>query len=266
MAYPTDLDNFTDPQTTDTLNIGSHSAIHRANNVAIEALEAKVGADSSAVTTSHDYKLSEVTDKAVGKTATQTLTNKTLTSPKINENVVLTATATELNILDGVTAFRDEDDMASDSATSIASQQSIKAYVDNLFNTLMGSTYPIGRVIIDADNLGNPGTYLGFGTWTAFGAGRVIVGIDAGQTEFDTLGETGGSKTHTLIESEIPVLSHTIGNGGAINRNAGGGSQYGPNSLGTWSQTGGTIANHGGGGAHNNLQPYIVAYMWKRTA
>jgi hypothetical protein len=55
-------------------------------NDAIEALEAKVGINSSAVTTSHDYKLGEVTgtDKAVGKTATQTLTNKTLTSPIIN--------------------------------------------------------------------------------------------------------------------------------------------------------------------------------------
>lgn len=53
---------------------------------AMEAVQAKVGVDSSAVTTSHDYKLGEVTgsDKAVGKTATQTLTNKTLTSPVIN--------------------------------------------------------------------------------------------------------------------------------------------------------------------------------------
>ena len=43
----------------------------------------------------------------------------------------VTATATELNILDGVTAFVDEDDMSSDSATSIPSQQSVKAYVDS---------------------------------------------------------------------------------------------------------------------------------------
>ncbi len=91
----------------------------------------------------------------VSRISTDTLTNKTLTSPKINEDVAVTATATELNILDGVTSttaelnildgvtataseinildgksFVDEDDMASDSATAIASQQSIKAYVD----------------------------------------------------------------------------------------------------------------------------------------
>ena len=62
---------------------------------------------------------------------TQTFTNKTLTSPKFNEDVALTATSTELNLLDGITAVKDEDNMASDSNTSLATQQSIKAYVDS---------------------------------------------------------------------------------------------------------------------------------------
>jgi len=63
----------------------NHVTAHQNIQDAIEAIEAKVGADSSAVTASHDYKLGEVTgsDKAVSKTATQTLTNKTLTSPVI---------------------------------------------------------------------------------------------------------------------------------------------------------------------------------------
>lgn len=82
--FPTSLDTLTNPTSGQTLNSPSHADQHANANDAIEALEAKVGVDSSAVTTSHDYKLSEVTDKAVGKTATQTLTNKTLTSPKIN--------------------------------------------------------------------------------------------------------------------------------------------------------------------------------------
>ena len=62
---------------------------------------------------------------------TQTFTNKTLTSPKFNENVALTATSTELNLLDGITAIADEDNMSSNSATALATQQSIKAYVDS---------------------------------------------------------------------------------------------------------------------------------------
>jgi hypothetical protein len=83
MDYPTSIDTFANPTGTDYLDDPSHSDQHAETNDAIEALEAKVGADSSAVTTSHDYKLSGVTgtDKAVSKTGTETLTNKTLTSP-----------------------------------------------------------------------------------------------------------------------------------------------------------------------------------------
>lgn len=81
MAYPTDLDTFTTHNTGDVIE----ASYDNAQQVAISALEAKVGVDSSAVTTSHDYKLSGVTgsDKAVSKTGTETLTNKTLTSPTI---------------------------------------------------------------------------------------------------------------------------------------------------------------------------------------
>lgn len=88
--YPSSLDSFPNPQSTDLLDNASptldHWTQHANVNDAVEALEAKVGADGSAVTTSFDYKLNEVTgtDKAVGKTASQTLTNKTLTAPVIN--------------------------------------------------------------------------------------------------------------------------------------------------------------------------------------
>lgn len=83
MAYPTTLDSFT--ANVDNVDVIYASDVNELQT-AITSLEAKVGADSSAVTTSHDYKLGEVTstDKAVGKTATQTLTNKTLTSPVVN--------------------------------------------------------------------------------------------------------------------------------------------------------------------------------------
>ena len=83
-------------------------------------------------TTVSDNELTFAIDSTVATLAgTQTLTNKTLTSPKLNENVALTATSTELNLLDGITAIADEDDMSSNSATALATQQSIKAYVDS---------------------------------------------------------------------------------------------------------------------------------------
>lgn len=90
ITFPTSIDTLSNPTSTDLLENATaaldHDVQHSNANDAIEALEAKVGADGSAVTTSHDYKLSGVTgsDKAVSKTGSETLTNKTLTSPVIN--------------------------------------------------------------------------------------------------------------------------------------------------------------------------------------
>lgn len=83
ISFPTSLDTFTNPNPTDSTATVSHSSQHSNANDAIEALEAKVGIDGSAVTSSHDYKLSGVTgsDLACSLTGTETLTNKTLTSP-----------------------------------------------------------------------------------------------------------------------------------------------------------------------------------------
>ncbi len=92
MAYPTDLDSFSDvvDNTTDAT-----AANHNAIQDAIEALEAKVGADSSAVTTSHDYMLNDSDSPVVTKTGTQTLTNKTLTSPVLTTPSINGATPDE---------------------------------------------------------------------------------------------------------------------------------------------------------------------------
>lgn len=107
--FPSSLDTLTNPAAGDPQNNPSHSAQHANANDSIEALEAKVGINSSAVTTSHDYKLGEVTgtDKAVGKTATQTLENKTLTAPiwdgwsnfPKNSGVDLVFSATDANTI-----------------------------------------------------------------------------------------------------------------------------------------------------------------------
>jgi hypothetical protein len=102
MAFPTSLDSLTDPAATDKRNNPSLAEGQTLQNNAIEAVEAKVGIDSSAVTTSHDYKLSGVTgtDKAVSKTGTETLTNKTLTSPAITSPTITTSiivTSLDLN-------------------------------------------------------------------------------------------------------------------------------------------------------------------------
>lgn len=87
ITFPTTLDTLSNPASGDALNAsGGHALQHANANDAIEALEAKVGIDGSAVTTSLSYKLGGVTgsDKAVSLTGTEVLTNKTLTSPQIN--------------------------------------------------------------------------------------------------------------------------------------------------------------------------------------
>jgi hypothetical protein len=89
-------------------------------------------------------------------------------------------------------------------ATTAFVQQEITANAPDL-----SVLYPVGSVYINAAVSTNPGTLLGFGTWAAFGAGRVLVGLDAGDVDFDTVEETGGAKTHTLTVDEMPSHTHT---------------------------------------------------------
>lgn len=132
----------------------------------------------------------------------------------------------------------------------------------SLLTSVFLMAHPIGSIYMSVDST-NPGTIYG-GAWSAWGAGRVPVGIDAGQTEFDTVEETGGAKTHTLQTTEMPSHSHNI-------PTYTGDTTVGPNVSGIVGSTlayadGSDTSATGDGGAHNNLQPYIVCYMWKRTA
>lgn len=126
-----------------------------------------------------------------------------------------------------------------------------------------GEAFPVGSVFIAVVST-NPGTLLGYGTWSAFAAGRMLVGIDAGDTDFDTAEETGGTKTHTLTEAEIPAHSHVEQ---APSSASSGAMRFAvdTNASGTVSAGISTEAT-GGGGPHNNMPPYITCYMWKRTA
>ena len=154
------------------------------------------------------------------------------------------------------------------------------------------NAFPVGSVFI-AVVATNPATLLGYGTWSAFGAGRVLVGLDAADPDFDLVEEIGGAKTHTLSTAEIPAHTH-VQDAHTHTQNAHfhGLSRY-PTATGASSgfsadtSMSGTLTavtqptdsatatnqnatatnqNAGGGGSHNNVQPYIVVYMWKRTA
>ena len=130
--------------------------------------------------------------------------------------------------------------------------------------TINAHVYPVGS-IYTAVVATNPATLLGVGTWAVFGAGKVLIGIDSGDTDFDTVLETGGSKTdsHTLTIAEMPAHTHTTTTGSGGGSSSATSQTQSTNSVGT-----SATSSTGGGGAHTHdiVQPYIVVYMWRRTS
>ena len=172
------------------------------------------------------------------------------------------------------------------STGTASTQLATTAFVQS---ALVGA-YPVGSIYMNATVATNPATLLGFGTWVAFGAGKVPVGLNAADSDFDTVEETGGSKdsiipTHnhaagTLANASAGAHQHTTGTGRSAST-AGvtvgyfSGSHAGATgtALSTTDSQGahvhtisGDTANAGESATGKNLQPYIVVYMWKRTA
>lgn len=122
--------------------------------------------------------------------------------------------------------------------------------------------YPIGSIYMSVKNV-NPSTYLG-GTWVTWGTGKVPVGVDTSQTEFATVEKTGGEKTHRLTINEMPSHKHNLTIVGTGSTTASGVNWQSTNNTGKYAND--MIDGAGGDQPHNNLQPYITCYMWKRTA
>lgn len=137
---------------------------------------------------------------------------------------------------------------------------------------LVDLIYPIGSIYMSVSPT-NPNVLFG-GTWEAWGAGRVPVGVNASDSDFATVEKTGGAKTVTLTTAQMPAHTHSAlplaaqrGNVTLVMRaNAGlssGSNAYYEMSNGSNDYS---TSSTGGGGAHNNVQPYITCYMWKRIA
>lgn len=151
--------------------------------------------------------------------------------------------------------------------------------IDSTIHTLsLAAQLPVGSLYFNATDNTNPATLLGYGTWTSFGAGRVIMGDGTGtDINGDTLaaaaGDTGGEYNHLLTSNEMPAHTHGAGtltfspviatfatpNSSAI---TGGTGNAGNFSIGL----SGSTASAGGGVKHNVTPPYIVVFIWKRTA
>jgi hypothetical protein len=153
-------------------------------------------------------------------------------------------------------------------ALNNTTQLATTAFVQTALQVL----YPVGTIYTNIAVSTNPATLLGFGTWVAI-TGRVVVGLDSGDAAFDTVGETGGSKdaivvshTHGITD---PGHTHTTNGttfGGAPQGLVGQGNPYLAAETISTSATGISINSTGSSGTNANLPPYVVAYVWKRTA
>jgi hypothetical protein len=268
------------------LNVGSGKTLNVAGTATLPATTTLGGAVAASVS------------------GTQTLTNKTidLTSNTLVATSAQLAAAVTDETGTGVLVFSSSPALTgTPTAPTAASgtnttQLATTAFVQAARIATLEAVYPVGSIYTNATNSTNPGTLFGFGTWTAFGAGRVPVGFNAADPLFDTAEETGGSKdaivvSHTHTGSTASAGDHahlTVNNAGGAEiplssstaiRSLGAGGDFGyvlsgvstAANVGLTSTAGAhthsfTTDSTVSSGTNANLQPYITVYMWKRTA
>lgn len=170
--------------------------------------------------------------------------------------------------------------------------------INKLAKAQVQAIYPVGSIYMNAADNRNPALIFGFGTWVQI-SGRFIAGQDGGDTDFDTPGETGGSKTHShggstggtaLSVDEIPSHNHIYRDryypefsgtlapapykeAAPFGYNGGLGANGTDTDANTFLYYDSETESQGGGLAHShtigsssNVPPYFVAYIWRRTA
>lgn len=218
--FPSSLDTSTTipAESSSTSLAVNHPTAHQNIQDAIEAIEAKIGVDSSAVTTSHDYKLSGVTgsDKAVSKTGTETLTNKTLTSPTITGATITTSSVNGVTLQ---TAGSATDFLAANGTYQTGSVANASSTVKGIVELATSAEITAGTAT------GGTGAALVV-TPDQLLAARPVTDVQA----FTTAGTTSWTKPANAKWVEVTV----IGAGGAggsgtagLNTSGGGGGGYG---------------------------------------
>lgn len=245
--------NFNPVAMSGDATIAANGAITIANDAVEQSMIADdaVGTDQLASNSVVNASVSASAAIAFSKMADLT-TSRALVSDGSGDVSVSDVTSTELGYLDGVTS-------------------AIQTQIDA--KTTLAAVYPVGSIYINATNNTNPATLLGFGTWAAFGAGRVMVGLNSGDSDFDAAEETGGAKTSALPNHTHQWYDGTrSGSGSGIDFFTG--AQSGSfNSSGSADNFSGDpdtgdyyTANPSSSPNISTIQPYIVVYMWKRTA
>lgn len=281
LQYKYTKGQFVNPSVTGSLSslstTNKSSLVDAINEVKTNATsnESSIGSLTDRMSTSEtdiDNLENRVTPISLGGTGATT-TSEALV------NLGLTATASELNFVDGVTSNIQTqiDGKASSSHNHSASNitsgtlaiarggtgaSTASNAVSNLKTALVDLIYPVGSIHLSV-NSANPSTYFG-GTWVSWGAGRVPVGVKTSDSSFSTVEKTGGEKTHTLTVEELAKHTHQYYHQGvgAILVDV----HDADSNVVHWGEETKTSGVSGDSQPHNNLQPYITCYMWKRTA
>lgn len=215
-----------------------------------------LGTDSKAQGDNHIRLLKEVL-----KTQFPNLGSAAVTATAAELNILDGATVTtdELNTLDGVTATAAELNKL-DGCTSSTAELNLLTGVTSIYDII----YPVGT-IYESTSSANPSTHFAGTTWARYGNGRVTVGQDTGDSAFNSINDTGGAKTVTLTVNQMPSHVHGYtGVNGTGNPDGAGDSTYVGNSV-SYPRVS-ELDYEGGGAAHENMPPYCIVYRWKRTA
>lgn len=135
----------------------------------------------------------------------------------------------------------------------IATDEGIKYLIDCMF--------PIGRIIETTNADDNPNLNYSWQTWERYGNGRVTVGVDESDSDFGSAGLELGEKMHTLTVAEMPSHSHSF----TVRATSGTAAAWRLDYQNVQGQNAGTNST-GGSQPHNNIQPSVTVYRWRRTA
>ena len=191
---------------------------------------------------------------------TTTYLTKTSATAVLKGNVVNNLSTYDWNNAPSIGAVRNYLE-----SSAVLHQSDIENIVSQAVSAALLAGHPVGSIEVNVSG-DNPGTYLG-GTWESFGAGRVLIGVGTGTDSdstsktFSSAEETGGEYTHKLTINEMPSHRHRLAADAALIQT--GGDFYYDGSY-RRSQGKPYTDYAGGNQAHNNIQPYITAYFWKR--
>lgn len=130
---------------------------------------------------------------------------------------------------------------------------------------MLDTVYPVGAIYISTSST-SPASLYG-GEWERYGKGRTLVAVDETDSDFSSVGKTGGEKVHKLTVNEMPNHNHGLHVGYYSNNID---NRYDilfythPDYNKAWWDDKRHINAVGGDQPHNNLQPYISVYMWRR--